>query len=165
VGSTRFFSLNGMLSDTVIIEKIENMVAPIVDDEGIELIEVEFKPVGKRWLLRIYIDRDGGVTVDDCAYVSRELARLLDVDDIVEHPYTLEVSSPGLTRQLKKSEDFARNKGKKCKIVTREEVAGKNEFTGEIGETTGDKVEIKEKIGIFTIPIYAIKKAHLEFEL
>lgn len=154
-----------MLSDTVIIEKISNIVAPIVDEERLELVEVEFKPVNKRWLLRIYIDKEGGVTIDDCAYVSRELARHLDVEDIITQPYTLEVSSPGLTRPLKKSEDFIRNKGKTCRIITREAVAGKNEFMGEIGETVVDKVEIKEKIGIFTIPICAIKKAHLEFEL
>jgi ribosome maturation factor RimP len=154
-----------MLSDTVIIEKIANILVPIVDDERLELVEIEFKPVNKRWLLRIYIDKEGGVTIDDCAYVSRELARHLDVEDIVMQPYTLEVSSPGLTRPLKKSEDFIRNKGKTCRIITREAVAGKNEFMGEIGETVVDKVEIKEKIGVFTIPIYAIKKAHLEFEL
>jgi ribosome maturation factor RimP len=154
-----------MLSDTVIIEKIANIVAPIVDDMRLELVEVEFKPANKRWLLRIYIDKEGGVTIDDCAYVSRELARHLDVEDIIAQPYTLEVSSPGLTRPLKKSEDFIRNKGKTCRVITREAVAGKNEFMGEIGEATADKVEIKEKIGIFTIPIYAIKKAHLEFEL
>jgi len=154
-----------MLSDTVIIEKIANILVPIVDDERLELVEIEFKPVNKRWLLRIYIDKEGGVTIDDCAYVSRELARNLDVEDIIMQPYTLEVSSPGLTRPLKKSEDFIRNKGKICRIITREAVAGKNEFMGEIGETVVDKVEIKEKIGIFTIPIYAIKKAHLEFEL
>ena len=165
MGSTRFFRLNGMLSDTVIIEKIANIVVPIVDDEHLELVEIEFKPANKRWLLRVYIDKEGGVTIDDCAYVSRELARHLDVEDIITQPYTLEVSSPGLTRPLKKSEDFIRNKGKMCRVITREAVAGKNEFMGEIGEATVDKVEIKEKIGIFTIPIYAIKKAHLEFEL
>ena len=165
MGSTRFFRLNGMLTDTVIIEKIANIVAPIVDDVRLELVEIEFKPANKRWLLRIYIDKEGGVTIDDCAYVSRELARHLDVEDIITQPYTLEVSSPGLTRPLKKSEDFIRNKGKMCRIITREAVAGKNEFIGEIGEATADKVEIKEKIGIFSIPIYAIKKAHLEFEL
>jgi ribosome maturation factor RimP len=165
VGSTRFFSLNGMLSDTVIIEKIANILAPILADERLELVEIEFKPVSKRWLLRVYIDKAGGVTIDDCAYISRELARHLDVEDIISLPYTLEVSSPGLTRPLKKSEDFIRNKGKMCRIITREAVAGKNDFMGEIGEATIDKVEIKEKIGIFTIPIYAIKKAHLEFEL
>ncbi len=165
MGSTRFFSLNRMLSDTVIIEKIVNILAPIVDEERLELVEVEFKPANKRWLLRIYIDKEGGVTIDDCAYVSRELSRQLDVEDIIADPYTLEVSSPGLTRPLKKSADFARNKGKMCRIITREAIEGRNEFMGEIGEITLDKVDIREKIGILTIPIYVIKKAHLEFEL
>jgi len=154
-----------MLSDTVIIEKIKELLAPIVVEERLELVDVELRPSGKRWLLRVYIDKEGSVTIDDCAYVSRELSRQLDVEDIVAYSYTLEVSSPGLTRALKSREDFARYKGKACRIVTREEIGGKHEFMGEIGEIGSDEVEIKEKIGSFTIPICAIKKAHLEFEL
>jgi ribosome maturation factor RimP len=166
VGSARFFSLNRMLSDKVIIEKISNVLAPIVEDARLELVEIEFKPIGKRWLLRIYIDKEeGGVTIADCEYVSRELSRILDVEDIIEYAYTLEVSSPGLTRSLKKIEDFVRYKGKTCRIITKETIAGKNEFRGEITDVASDKVEIKEKIDIITIPICAIKKAHLELEL
>ncbi|MBA4391054.1 MAG: ribosome maturation factor RimP [Syntrophus sp. (in: bacteria)] len=165
VGSARFFSLNRMLSDKVIIEKISNVLAPILEDARLELVEIEFKPIGKRWLLRIYIEKEGGLTIADCVYVSRELSRILDVEDVIEYAYTLEVSSPGLTRPLKKMEDFARHKGKTCRIITQEAVAGKNEFRGEITDVSSDKVEIKEKIDIITIPICAIKKAHLEFEL
>lgn len=153
-----------MISATETIEKIEGIVAPILGDRVLELVEIEFRPSGKRWLLRIYIDKEGGVTIDDCEYVSRELARVLDVDDPIEHPYTLEVSSPGLTRPLKRREDFVRFRGKKCRIVTREEVGGKREFLGTIVDTVGEEVTIEEKIGMFTIPICAIKKAHLEFD-
>jgi len=104
------------------------------------------------------------VTIDDCEYVSRELSRVLDFEDPIEHPYTLEVSSPGLTRPLKRREDFVRSRGKKCRIITREEVGGKREFLGRIVDTAEDEVTIEEKIGVFTIPICAIKKAHLEFD-
>ncbi len=165
VGSARFFSLNRMLSDKVIIEKISNVLAPILEDARLELVEIEFKPIGKRWLLRIYIEKEGGLTIADCVYVSRELSRILDVEEIIEYAYTLEVSSPGLTRPLKKIEDFARYKGKTCRIITKEAIDGKNEFRGEITDVASDKVEIKEKIDIITIPICAIKKAHLELEL
>lgn len=154
-----------MLSDTVIIEKLKNIVGPILEDERLELVDIEYKPVGKRWLLRVYIDKAQGVTIDDCAYVSRELARQLDVEDIIEHPYTLEVSSPGLTRPLKTSEDFRRNQGKRCRVITRQAIDGKNEFVGEIGSVTADEVQIKEKMGVVDIPLYAIKKAKLDFEL
>ena len=87
------------------------------------------------------------------------------MEDFIDHPYTLEVSSPGLTRPLKKREDFARHRGKLCKIVTKERIEDKTEFKGKIVDVTDDKVEIKGKIDVFTIPICAIKKANLEFEL
>jgi ribosome maturation factor RimP len=96
--------------------------------------------------------------------VSREFGRILDVEDIIDHPYSLEVSSPGLTRPLKKWEDFQRNRGKLCKIVTREKIDDKNEFHGTIIDASEDTIEIKGTNNVFTIPIYAIKKANLEFE-
>jgi ribosome maturation factor RimP len=154
-----------MISDNEIIEKVESVLNPILREESVELVDLEFKPAGKRWILRIFIDKEGGVTIADCEKVNRELGRILDVEDIIDHPYTLEVSSPGLTRSLKKTEDFIRYKGKLCKIVTKERIEDKTEFRGKIGDVMDDKVEIKGKIDVFTIPICAIKKANLEFEL
>ena len=145
------------------IKKIEDVLMPILLEDRLELIDIEFRPTGKRWLLRVYIDKEGGVTIADCETVNRELGRILDVEDIVEHAYTLEVSSPGLTRPLRKIEDFEKHKGKLCKIITKEQLYGKNEFEGEIIKTHEDNVEIKGKIDVFTIPMYAIKKAHLQF--
>lgn len=153
-----------MISATETIEKIEAIVAPILGERLLELVEIEFRPSGKRWLLRVFIDKEGGVTIQDCEYVSRELSRILDVDDIIEHAFTLEVSSPGLTRALKKREDFVRSRGRKCRVVTRQEVGGKREFVGTIVDVTDEEVVVQEKIGVFTIPICAIKKAHLEFD-
>jgi len=154
-----------MISATETIDKLHTIVTPILEERLLELVEIEFRPAGKRWLLRIFIDKEGGVTIADCEYVSRELSRILDVDDPIEHPYTLEVSSPGLTRPLKGREDFARYRGKKCRILTREAVEGKNEFVGTIMDVIGDDVVLQEKIDMFTIPICAIKKAHLEFDI
>ena len=154
-----------MISESETIEKIEHALIPILQDDNIELIDIEFNPSGKRWLLRIYIEKEGGVTIADCEGVNRELGRVLDVEDLIEHPYLFEVSSPGLTRPLKKREDFIRYKGRVCRILTKQEIDGKNEFKGEIVNTTEDEVEIKGKIGVFTIPICAIKKANLELEL
>ncbi len=154
-----------MISATETIEKIEAIVAPILQERQLELVEVEFRSSGKRWLLRIFIDKEGGVTIDDCEYVSRELSRTLDVEDPFDHAYTLEVSSPGLTRSLKKRDDFVRSRGKKCRIITGQEVEGRHEFSGKIVDTSGENVLIQEKIGMFTIPICAIKKAHLEFDI
>jgi ribosome maturation factor RimP len=154
-----------MISENEITKKIESVLDPILADESIELVDLEFKPAGKRWMLRIFIDKEGGVTIAHCEKVNRELGRILDVEDFIDHPYTLEVSSPGLTRPLKKMEDFARHRGKLCKIVTKERIEDKTEFKGKIVDVSDDKVEIKGKIDVFTIPICAIKKANLEFEL
>ena len=89
-----------------IVEQTTRIVEPILQESALELVDVEFRPSGKRWLLRIYIDKEGGVTIADCEQVSRELDRLLDVEEIIDHPYVLEVSSPGLTRQLQEKGRF-----------------------------------------------------------
>ena len=153
-----------MIPQRELIEQLQNILLPILQDYGLELVEIEFKPSGKRWLLRIYIDKERGVTIADCENVSREFGRLLDVEDVIDHPYSLEVSSPGLTRPLKKWEDFQRNKGKLCRIVTSEKIDGKNEFQGTIMNASEEKVEVRGTTDVFSIPICAIKKANLEFE-
>ena len=154
-----------MISERETIEKIELILTPILEEYFLELVDIEFRPSGKRWLLRIYIEKEGGVTIADCEKVNRELGRTLDVEDVLDHPYTLEVSSPGLTRPLRNIKDFQRYAGKQCKIVTSKPVEGRNEFAGQIIGTTEDGVEIKGEIGVFTIPICDIKKAHLDFGL
>jgi ribosome maturation factor RimP len=156
-----------------IIETVAQLAEPIVRDELLELVEVEFHPAAGRWLLRVYIDKEGGVTIRDCERVSRELERVLDVEDILDHPYTLEVSSPGLTRALKNKSDFERYRGRRCKIVTSSPLDSRTEFEGDISDVIEETVEITTtirskngtKMDIHKIPICAIKKAHLEFEL
>lgn len=154
-----------MISEKTVIEKVEACLMPIIREGNLELVEVEFRPSGKRWLLRIYIDKENGVTIDDCARVNRELGMVLDVEDVIDHPYRLEVSSPGLTRKLTRREDFVRYRGKRCRIITTGPIEGRNEFSGEIRNINDDSVQISEKIGTFTIPMCAIKRAHLEIEM
>jgi ribosome maturation factor RimP len=154
-----------MISQGEVIEHVESLLLPILRDEGLEAVDIEFRRTGQRWLLRLYIDREGGVTISDCERVSRELGQILDVEDVIDHAYTLEVSSPGLTRPLKKREDFVRYQGKTCKVVTREKVEGKNDFQGIINAVSDDSVEIQGELGVFTIPFCAIKKARLELTL
>ncbi len=154
-----------MIPREEIVDRIARVVEPVLLDEQLELVEIEFRPTGKRWLLRVYIDREGGVRISDCERVSRELDRLLDVEDIIDHPYVLEVSSPGLTRPLKTKKDFERYKGRTCRIITGVPVEGKNELRGEIIRVTGDEVELKAKTDVYRIPLPAIKRANLEFEL
>jgi ribosome maturation factor RimP len=147
------------------VDKISLIALPIVQESFLELVDVELVPSGRRWLLRIYIEKEGGVTISDCERVSRELDRILDVEDVIDHPYVLEVSSPGLMRPLKKKKDFERYKGKRCKIIARSSVDGKIDFRGEIVDVIGDEVEVSVEGDVHRIPLHEIKKANLEFEL
>jgi ribosome maturation factor RimP len=154
-----------MISREEIVDRVRQVAEPLVEDEQLELVDIEFQTTGNRWLLRIYIDREGGVRISDCEHVSRELSRLLDVEDIIDHPFVLEVSSPGLTRPLRKKEDFIRYRGKKCRVITRTPVEGKNDVQGEIVGVSAEDVEVKVDTTVYKIPINIIKKANLEFEL
>lgn len=151
--------------ERAIVDKIRSLVKPILEEEGIELVDIEFRPKGKRWLLRIYIDKDGGVNLGDCERISREVGTLLDVEDLIDHPYNLEVSSPGLTRPLRSLDDFKRFKGRLCKVVTKKSINGKTDFLGEIVDVTEEEIKVKERKGQVAIPFGVIKKANLELEI
>lgn len=96
--------------------RTEKLVLPLVEKRNFELVDVEYVKEGSTWYLRAYIDKEGGITVDDCELVSRELSDLLDQEDFIPDAYILEVSSPGLGRQLKKDKDFARSLGKEVEV-------------------------------------------------
>src|SRR5208283_3751312 len=142
-----------MIPQDEIVERVSRAVEPILRESALDLVDVEFHPSGKRWLLRIYMEREGGVSIGDCERVSRELSRVLDVEDIVDHPYVLEVSSPGLTRALKKRVDFERSKGRSCRINTAAAIGGRNEFRGEIVDVAGDEVEVRGERDVYRIPL------------
>ena len=103
---------------------------PIMNEFRFELVDVEYVKEGSNWYLRAYIDKPGGITVDDCEAVSRRLSDLLDEEDFIDDAYILEVSSPGLGRPLKKDKDFARSIGEEVEIRTFRPVDHEREFTG-----------------------------------
>lgn len=154
-----------MARNEEIIGKVTDIVEPVLRDEQIELVDVEFHPTGRRWILRLFIDKEGGIRIQDCEHVSREIDRLLDVEDVIDHPYVLEVSSPGLTRSLKRKQDFDRYIGKKCRIITKSLVEGKTEFRGELVASTDEEVQLKDELRTYNIPVCVIKKANLEFQM
>jgi ribosome maturation factor RimP len=154
-----------MIPRQEIVDKISDVVLPILRESSLELVDVEFVPSGRRWLLRVFIDKEGGVGISDCEWVSRELDRLLEVEDLIDHPYVLEVSSPGLTRPLKKAKDFERYTGKMCRIVTTEMVDEKNEFKGTIVGASTDMVKVRTGEAVHLIPLSIVKKANLELEI
>jgi ribosome maturation factor RimP len=112
--------------------QIDSLVEPLLDEWGYELVDVEYLSERGRWVLRLYIDKVGGVTIDDCVRVSREIGDLIDVKDIVAHEYVLEVSSPGLNRPLKKERDFLRYLGRIIKVRMKAPIHGRRNFTGHL---------------------------------
>ena len=113
-------------------QRTETLLLPIIEKNRFELVDVEYVKEGGTWYLRAYIDKPGGITVDDCEVVNRALGELLDEEDFMEESYVLEVSSPGLGRPLKKEKDFLRSIGEEVEIRTYRAVEGQKEFK-EIG--------------------------------
>jgi len=99
-------------------KKIEELLAPLLEERRMVLVDLELKGAGRRYVLRIFIDKEGGISVNDCAELSEELSYILDVEDPVPGPYILEVSSPGLDRVLKKERELKWARGKKVRILT-----------------------------------------------
>jgi len=115
-----FFILGIRVVQQVITERVAELVAPIIEEFGLELVDVEYKRERSDWFLRLFIDKPGGVTLDDCADLSREVDPLLEVEGLIPHAYRLEVSSPGLDRPLKKAADFVRFVGERVRVKSRE---------------------------------------------
>ncbi|QUO33118.1 ribosome maturation factor RimP [Faecalicatena sp. Marseille-Q4148] len=111
-------------------QKTEELLLPIIEKNQFELVDVEYVKEGSNWYLRAYIDKPGGITVDDCEVVSRALSELLDQNDFIEDSYILEVSSPGLGRPLKKEKDFQRSLGEEVEIRTYRAINRQKEFIG-----------------------------------
>ena len=111
-------------------QKTEEILLPIVEENGFELVDVEYVKEGSTWYLRAYIDKPGGINIDDCEVVSRRLSDILDEKDYIDDAYILEVSSPGLGRPLKKEKDFKRSLGEEVEIRTYRMIDKQKEFTG-----------------------------------
>lgn len=127
--------------------KAEELLTPILDGFGFELVDVEYVKEGGNWYLRGYIDKDGGITVDDCADVSRIFSDRLDEEDFIEESYIMEISSPGLGRPLKKEKDYARSMGKELEVRTYRPVDRKKEFYGVLTAYDTDSVTIEIEDG------------------
>ena len=119
--------------------RTEQLITPLVEKNNFELVDVEYVKEGANWYLRAYIDKEGGITVDDCEIVSRELSDLLDQEDFIPDAYILEVSSPGLGRQLKKDKDFKRSIGEEVEVKLYKSI--------ELFDEKGKKVKVKELFG------------------
>lgn len=123
--------------------KTEQLIQPLIDANNFELVDVEFVKEGSDWYLRVYIDKDGGITVDDCELISRAFNEILDREDYISEQYIFEVSSPGLMRPLKKEKDYKRSVGKLIDIKLYKPLDKCKEFTGVLDYYDKDTVTIK----------------------
>ncbi|HYB22061.1 MAG TPA: ribosome maturation factor RimP [Thermodesulfobacteriota bacterium] len=147
-----------------LLEEVRQVVEPILQSQGFELVDVEYRREPPGWVLRIYLDREGGVTLDDCAEVSGEIGAVLEVKDLLSNRYVLEVSSPGLTRPLKKREDFNKFSNRLVKIKLFEPLEGQKNFKGTLLGLEGEKVRLEIGGRIYELPLQRIAKANLEIE-
>ncbi len=148
-----------------IAARAERLIADAVGSLGCELVHVEYQPRRDSSVLRIYIDRPGGVSVDDCQRVSRHVGVVLDVEDLIPHRYTLEVSSPGIERPLFKQEDYKRFAGKEIRLSTVEKIDGRKNFVGCLRGIDEGVVEFESEGKTMRVPLRSIRKANLVYRL
>ena len=151
------------MAETV-IKQIEAVALPVLEEMGLELVEVQYRREQNGWVLRLTIDKQDGINLDDCAAVSREISQLLDIEDIVDQAYNLEVSSPGLNRPLKSMVEFERFVGRLAKIKTVEPICGEHVFIGKISKTEGESIVLELSGKEMTILLSQVAKARLEVE-
>ncbi|MCM0082038.1 ribosome maturation factor RimP [Geomonas sp. Red32] len=154
-----------------VVERVSEIAGEILSPMGMALVDVEYKREGRDMVLRLFIERlDGGVSLDDCSEVSRQLSDILDVEDFVAENYALEVSSPGICRPLKKVADYQRFQGKLIKVKTFEVLADaagnkRKTFLGTLTGVQDNAITVHLKEGQdATIPLDKVAKANLEFE-
>jgi len=144
-----------------IAAEVEDLVAPIVEANDMELVDVEYVKEGGRWFLRLFIDKAGGVNLDDCQLISRAVDPVLDKHDPIKTPYTLEVSSPGLERRLKKLPDFEKFNGYQVNLSTFAPVNGQRRFTGVLKGVESEDVKLEVGGQDVLIPFEQVAKAKL----
>jgi ribosome maturation factor RimP len=155
------------MKDEGLIKRITELSEEAAAGSNVEIVEVDLRGSGKARLLRVYIDKPGGVQHGDCEYISGRLSALLDEQDAVpgEEAYTLEVSSPGVERKLQRPRDFERALGQKIRISLREPMETRRLLEGKLAAFTGDTLEVETAPGKLTqVPLKSVQKASLKFE-
>ena len=151
-----------MIQETM--DRVRAIAGPILSSEGMELVDVEYRRERKGWVLRLYIDKERGITLDDCTRISHEIGRSLDVEDFIAAPYALEVSSPGLDRPLKKEADFVKYRNRLISVKTIEPIGNRRHFKGRLVAFSENQIEMDVEGAIFQISLPNIGKANLEID-
>jgi ribosome maturation factor RimP len=154
------------LTTAEILARVEELIKPLLEAQGVELVDLEFnRPRRGRATLRLFLDRPGGITLEELARLSRVAGELLDVHDFIVGSYNLEVSSPGLTRELKKPADYQRYVGRLARITTRAPWKGRQVHRGILQGLENEEVFLKEGPEVHRIPLKEIARARLDLEL
>lgn len=146
-------------------QSVIELIEPGLLAKGLELVDVEFKKEGKNWVLRVFIDKEGGVTLEDCQKISRLAGDLIEVEEVIEPTYTMEVSSPGLNRVLKKEKDFIKFSGKKICVQCHAPLNGRKKFTGILADFKDQSIHLEVDGQLQTISINRVAKANLVIEI
>jgi ribosome maturation factor RimP len=151
--------------DNDVKEKIRQLSEPVVASEGMELIHVECIKMHSRWIIRLFMDKEGGIALDDCANISNQLGDIFDIRDVIKGAYTLEVSSPGLDRPISRDQDFVKYRNSRVNIKTSEKIEGIKNFHGillDYIEESGTKLVLIDIAGkVYRIPRQDVVKANL----
>ena len=153
------------MGKTQVTQLVPELIEPGLLAKGLELVDVEFKKEGKTWVLRIFIDKEGGVTLEDCQKASQLAGDLIEVEEIIEPVYTLEVSSPGLNRVLKKEKDFIKFIGRKICVQCHAPLNGRKKFTGKLIDFKGQTIHLEIGGQSHAIPLGLVAKANLLIEI
>ncbi|WP_338075632.1 ribosome maturation factor RimP [Chengkuizengella sediminis] len=140
---------------------VQDMIQNFIEEEGYELVDIEYVKEGENRYLRIYVDKDGGIDIDDCGRISEYISQKLDESDPITEAYILEVSSPGAERPLKKAKDFENAVNKNVFITTYESIDGLKEFEGELISFQNEMIEIKQVKKTHQIPLNKVASARL----
>jgi len=150
-------------------EQIEQQITRIVESEGLELVHIDYHRQGRGFLLRVDIDKDGGVTVDDCSLISQQVSTWLDVEDPIPAEYELQVSSPGLDRKFYKTSDYTKFIGRLVRVKTSKAIRGLHVIVGRLKEFDGSTVVVTDPVmkkdPDYAIPLTDIKETRLEVEI
>jgi len=148
-----------------IVNEVSLLVEPLLSEFGMEMVDVEFQFERGRWILRVFIDKQGGVTIDDCASISRELGDLIEAENIINLAYALEISSPGLNRPLTKEDDFIRSIGKMVQLKMSRPINKRRNFAGCLTNVKKGMISLViDDNNLVELPLNEIDKARLKYE-
>jgi ribosome maturation factor RimP len=151
---------------SIFIEQLEQLAAPVLQEHGTELVDLQYVHEHGQWVLRFFLDKPGGITLGDCSLISEHLGRILDAADVIKQHYSLEVSSPGIQRPLKKESDYQRFIGERVDVTLYAPLNGRRHFKGTLESVSAGTAVVAEAPGqSFALPLADVAKARLDPEI